>query len=64
MADERRITLTISERAHKAVRVIQAITDETQPVLLERLILAEYQRVASRGVEALAKEPKGKKPAG
>ena len=62
MAESKRITLTISDRAHKAVRVIQAISDETQPALLERLILAEYQRVASRGVEALAKEPRGKKP--
>ncbi len=61
MADTKRITLEISDRAHKAVRVVQAITDETQPALLERLILAEYQRVAARGVEALAKEPKPKK---
>jgi hypothetical protein len=61
MADTKRITLEITDRAHKAVRVIQAITDETQPALLERLILAEYQRVASKGVEALAREPKGKK---
>ncbi len=61
MAETKRITLEITDRAHKAVRVIQAITDETQPALLERLILAEYQKVASRGVEALAKDQKPKK---
>lgn len=61
MADTRRITLEISDRAHKAVRVVQAMTEETQPQLLERLILAEYQRVAAKGIEALGKEPKGKK---
>lgn len=61
MAESKRITLEITERAHKAVRVIQAITDETQAALLERLILAEYQRVAAKGVEALARDAKAKK---
>lgn len=61
MADEKRITLLVSDRTHKAIRVIQALTEETQPALLERLILAEYQRVASKGVEALARDPKGKR---
>ena len=61
MGETKRITLEISDRSHKAVRVIQAITEETQPALLERLILQEYQRVASKGVEALARDPKAKK---